>query len=77
SALGRVLNLASNVAALAVFVWADAIDWQVGIPMAVSMAAGGYVGSHVNLKHGDRYLKPLFVGVTVVLAARIAWTTFV
>jgi len=41
------------------------------------MAAGGYVGSHVNLKHGDRYLKPLFVGVTVVLAARIAWTTFV
>jgi uncharacterized protein len=71
--LGRVLNLASNVSALAYFAWAQKVDWAVGIPMAASMAVGGYVGSHVTLKHGDRVVKPLFVVVTLVLLVRLGW----
>lgn len=73
AALGRVLNLASNVSALAYFIWAGRVDWEVGIPMAASMAVGGYVGSHVTLRHGDRVVKPLFVVMTAVLLASLAW----
>lgn len=71
--LGRVLNLASNVSALAYFTWAGLVDWQVGIPMAASMAVGGYVGSHVTLRHGDRVIKPLFIVMTAVLLLSLAW----
>lgn len=73
AALGRVLNLASNVSALAYWVFAGHVVWAVGIPMAISMAIGGWVGSHTTLKHGDRYLKPLFVAITVALMARLLW----
>jgi len=72
AALGRVLNLASNVSALAYWVLSGHVVWAVGIPMGLSMAAGGWVGSHVTLRHGDRYLKPLFVAITLALMVRLA-----
>jgi hypothetical protein len=81
SGLGRVLNLASNIAALSYFAAVHQVAWRIGIPVAISMAAGGWIGSHSNLKHGDRYLKPLFVAITLVLMvvlglrlAGIGWT---
>ncbi|HUR62796.1 MAG TPA: TSUP family transporter [Candidatus Thermoplasmatota archaeon] len=73
AALGRILNLGSNLSALAIFAWAGKVDWQVGIPMATAMALGGYLGSHVSLKHGDRYLKPMFVVITGALLVRLLW----
>lgn len=74
AALGRVLNLGSNVSALAYYIVAGRVDWGVAIPMAVSMGAGGWVGSHVTLKHGDRWLKPLFVAITLALLGRLLGT---
>jgi uncharacterized membrane protein YfcA len=71
AAFGRILNLGSNVSALTYYVWAGRVDWGVGLPMAVSMAAGGWVGSHTTLKHGDRWLKPLFLAITVALLVRL------
>lgn len=71
AALGRVLNLASNVSALTYWIVAGHVVWSVGIPMAISMAVGGWVGSHTTLKHGDRYLKPLFVVITATLMIRL------
>lgn len=71
AALGRLLNFASNASALAIFLATGNILWDAGIVMLMGMLAGSYVGSHVSLKHGDRYLKPLFVGMTGVLLVRL------
>lgn len=71
AALGRILNLASNISALAYWIAAGHVVWAVGIPMAVSMAAGGWLGSHTTLRHGDRWLKPLFIAITLALMARL------
>lgn len=69
--LGRVLNFASNIAALAYFLAMDLVLWEAGIPMAAATLAGGWAGSHVGMKHGDRWLKPLFVAVTLGLMVRV------
>jgi len=73
AALGRILNLGSNVSALAYWAWSGNVVWSVGLPMAASMAIGAYLGSHTTLKHGDRYLKPMFVVVTGALLLRLLW----
>jgi uncharacterized membrane protein YfcA len=73
AALGRVLNLGSNLSALAYYAWAGKVDWAVGIPMAAAMALGGYLGSHTTLRHGDRFLKPLFIAITGALLLRLLW----
>jgi uncharacterized protein len=69
--LGRVLNFASNAAALAYFLAEGLVAWEYGIPLAVSMLAGGWTGSHIGMKHGDRWLKPLFVAITLALMVRL------
>jgi uncharacterized protein len=71
AALGRVLNFASNAGALSYFLGKGLIAWEYGLPMAAATLAGGWVGSHVGLTHGDRWLKPLFVAITVALMVRI------
>lgn len=73
AALGRVLNLASNVAALGYWAGAGMVDWSVGIPMATAMAGGGWVGSHTTLRHGEKVVKPLFEVVTLLLLLRLGY----
>jgi uncharacterized protein len=69
--LGRVLNFASNAAALAYFMAEGLVLWEYGVPMAIAMLAGGWTGSHVGMRHGDRWLRPLFVAITVALMVRV------
>lgn len=65
----RVLNFASNLSALALFALRNQVDYAIGLPMMASMVAGAYVGSHVGLRHGARWIKPLFVATTLGLVA--------
>lgn len=76
AALGRVLNLGSNLSAVTYFIVAGKVDWSVAAPMAVSMGIGGWVGSHVTLKHGDRWLKPLFLVISLALMVRLGLRVF-
>ena len=68
---GRILNFASNLAALALFAIGGHVDYLVGLPMMLSMMAGAYVGSHFGMKHGTRWIKPLFVAMTSVILLRL------
>lgn len=72
---GRVINFATNLAALALFAIRGVVDYAVGIPMMVSMVAGAYVGSHFGLRHGKRWIKPLFVTMTGLILLRLLQTT--
>lgn len=69
----RVLNFTSNLGALAFFALNDTVDYRVGLPMMAAMLAGAYVGSHVGLKHGARWIKPLFVTMSLALMARLLY----
>src|SRR5688572_14822722 len=72
AANGRVLNFATNVAALVLFAIKGAVVYTVGIPMMVAMLAGAYFGSHYGMKHGATWVKPLFVAMTSVILVRLA-----
>lgn len=71
---GRVLNFASNAAALLWFALHGSIVWAVGLPMMVAMLAGAWTGSRYALKHGARWIKLLFVAVTSALLVRLFLT---
>lgn len=68
---GRILNFASNLAALVLFALRGHVDFLVGLPMMASMMAGAYVGSHFGIRHGTRWIKPLFVTMTTVILVRL------
>ncbi|WMZ61763.1 TSUP family transporter [Staphylococcus pseudintermedius] len=69
----KVLNFASNLGALLLFIYLGRVDYVYGLSMGVSMIAGSYVGAIFALKKGVSYVRILFVIVTVVLILKNVW----
>ncbi|KAF0812264.1 hypothetical protein IGB42_03254 [Andreprevotia sp. IGB-42] len=75
SASAKVVNLATNLAALAFFVPAGMVYFSYAIPMAVANIAGAQVGSRMALKGGNLWIRRLFIVLALVLLARLIWQT--
>jgi uncharacterized membrane protein YfcA len=69
----KVINLGSNLAALALFAWKGTIVWSISLPMAAANAAGAWVGSHLALRRGDRLVRVVVLGVVALVVVRMAW----
>ncbi|HGZ7959698.1 TPA: TSUP family transporter, partial [Staphylococcus aureus] len=53
----KVLNFASNIGALVLFMVLGQVDYVIGLIMAISMIAGSYTGAHFAIKQGVGYVK--------------------
>lgn len=69
----KVVNFASNLAAVATFAWRGNVLWHVSLPMAVAQLSGAWTGAHVAVKGGDRVIRPAVLLVVVALVAKLAW----
>ncbi len=58
-------------AAVIVFILEDAIWWKYGIALACGTSAGGWIGSHVAVAKGDRFIKWILVVVVIAMAVRL------
>lgn len=67
----RVLNFASNLAAVIVLVTGGHVLWGLGLAMAVASLAGGQVGAHTAIRFGARLARPLLVIVSLALTAKL------
>lgn len=69
----KVLNFASNLGALFLFICLGQVDYFYGLIMAVSMICGSYVGAMFAIKKGVGYVKVLFIVVTAILILKNAY----
>lgn len=76
SAASKVVNLATNLAALAFFVPSGNVLLALAIPMAAANVSGALVGTRMALRGGTPVIRKLFVALVVVLIARMAWDIF-
>ncbi|WP_054008440.1 TSUP family transporter [Cypionkella psychrotolerans] len=72
----KMLNFASNIGSLAVFVWSGATWWGVGLAMAVGQVAGAALGAKLAMRIGARLIKPLLVVTSTAMALRLLWQAF-
>ena len=70
TAEAKVLNFASNFTAMVLFASRGAVLWSVAIPMALAQLVGGFLGAHMVVRGGDRYVRG---AVLVVAIAVVAW----
>jgi uncharacterized membrane protein YfcA len=73
SASAKVVNFASNLAALLLFAARGAVVWPLALPMAAAQLAGGWIGAHLAVRRGDALVRGVVVAVTLALAAKLAW----
>lgn len=72
SAHAKWLNVASNLSALMLFSAKGAVVWPLAAMLAVSNVAGSWLGAHMALKGGVRFVRGLFVGVVFLLIVKSA-----
>lgn len=71
SALTKVINLTSNLAALATFLIHGTVVLPLGLAAGICSIAGNYIGSGLVVQNGLRIVRPVILVVLVILFVKI------
>ena len=77
SASAKLLNVATNVAALILFSMKGHVWWHFAVPLAVANVLGSVLGTHMALKHGTGFVRYIFIIVVSVLILKTGYDGFV
>ena len=77
SALSKIGNFMTNLAALSFFIPAGHIFFQLGFMMAAANIAGSLLGVRLALKYGSGFIRILFLILVSILICRLAYQIFV
>jgi len=72
----KVVNLASNIAALFTFAAAGKIYYPLAIPAALCGIAGNLLGSKMVVLRGNKLIKQVFILALILLLARVLYNVF-
>jgi uncharacterized membrane protein YfcA len=73
SASAKVVNFATNLAAVILFASTGHVLYRYALPMAVCQMAGSVTGTRVAMVKGNRFVRVVFLVVATVLIGRFAW----
>ena len=67
----KVLNLVSNLAALAVFLIQGKILWTAGVVMGLGQLLGARLGSNLVISMGAKLVRPLIIAVSLAISIKL------
>jgi uncharacterized membrane protein YfcA len=76
SAAAKVVNVATNLAALGFFLPHGHVLPLLAAAMALANVTGSMIGTRLALKHGSQFVRKLFLIVVALLIVKFAWDTF-
>jgi uncharacterized membrane protein YfcA len=77
SASAKLLNMASNLAALILFAFKGFVWWHFALTLALANVAGSLLGTRLALKHGAGFVRLVFIGVVSALILKTGFDAFV
>jgi uncharacterized membrane protein YfcA len=72
SADAKVVNFASNLAAVVLFAQRGVIVWALALPMAAAQLAGAWLGAHMVVHGGERFVRVILLFVVLALVLKLA-----
>ncbi len=76
NAHAKVVNLATNLGSIVLFVIKGSIIWAVAIPMAICNAFGGALGSKMAIAKGNKFIRTIFLCVILATLGRLGYDVF-
>ncbi len=76
SANAKMVNLATNLGSITLFILKGKIIWAVAIPMALCNAAGGFIGAKLAISKGNKFIRIFFLIIVVGTLLRFAYDVF-
>jgi uncharacterized protein len=75
SSAAKVVNLATNAAALSFFIPTGHMLWAIALTMAVFNVAGAFVGTRLAMRHGSGFVRWVFLSVSTILIGKFGYDT--
>ena len=76
SAAAKLLNTATNLAALILFAMKGHVVWGYALTLAVANIAGSLLGTRLALKHGASFVRVVFIVVVSALILKTGYDAF-
>ncbi|MFD9818712.1 sulfite exporter TauE/SafE family protein [Streptomyces violascens] len=73
SATAKIVNVCTNVGALAMFAYQGSVMWQLAAIMAVFNLTGGLIGARMALRKGSEFVRGVLLVVVFSLVAKLAF----
>lgn len=77
SVSAKLVNCATNVAALSAFIIGGNVLWKVAIPLAMFNMAGSWLGVKTALKRGRKFVRVFFLVVVTAMIIKFGYDLFV
>jgi uncharacterized protein len=72
----KALNFTSNIVSLVTFVIGGHVVLFAGLLMGFGQMLGAFLGSHLVLKRGTRFVRIFFLVVVAITIAKLLWSTY-
>ena len=76
SANAKLINLATNLGSISLFLLKGIILWQIAIPMAICNGIGGIVGARLAIAKGNRFIRIFFLLIITATLLRFGYDVF-
>ncbi len=76
SVSAKLLNIATNVAAIVLFSLKGHVWWHFALPLALANVMGSMLGTYMALRHGTGFVRTIFILVVSVLILKTGYDAF-
>ena len=73
SGVSKASNVAADLSSWTVLALGGYVIWLLAIPLILGNMAGSYIGSHLAIRRGQRFVRYFFLIVVLGLVAKLAW----
>lgn len=77
SAHAKLVNVATNIASITLFLFHGDITWLIALPMAAANTFGSILGANLAIAKGNKFIRTFFLIVVVAILLRFAYDVFV
>jgi len=72
----KVMNFASNLSSLAVFLLHGSVLYTAGLTMGAGQLLGARLGSRMVIVRGTKFIRPIFIAVVLALTLKLIYTAY-
>lgn len=73
TAIAKIVNFATNLGALLIFVPHGAVVWGIGLIVGTANLVGAYIGARMAVAKGNRFVRVAFLVVVTALIVKLTW----
>jgi uncharacterized membrane protein YfcA len=72
----KVMNLASNISSLSLFLLSGTVGFTAGLTMGLGQVVGAKIGSSMVITRGTKFIRPLFLSVVLALTLKLLYDAY-